>query len=52
MTRGDEKKWIEQLRMNPPKLLDEDDLRFVCQKVKEILIEENNVQSISTPVIM
>ncbi|KOB60333.1 serine/threonine-protein phosphatase 6 [Plasmodium falciparum HB3] len=52
MAKGEERKWIEQLRMNPPKLLDESDLRLVCQRVKEILVEENNVQSIKPPVII
>ena len=42
-------KWIDILRKDRS-CLDERDLRLLCDKVKEILIEENNVQPVRTPV--
>ncbi|CEM17366.1 unnamed protein product [Vitrella brassicaformis CCMP3155] len=45
-----EDQWIEQLRQNPPRYLTEKDLKYVCMKVKEILVEESNVQHVDTPV--
>jgi len=41
-------KYIKQLREG--QCLPERDLRMVCEKVKEILIEESNVQPVSAPV--
>lgn len=40
--------WLEQLRNG--KILEERDLRLLCEKVKEIVIEESNVQPVSAPV--
>ena len=45
-----EDKWLEQLRKI--KYLPADDLKLLCEKAKEILIEESNVQYVSTPVII
>ena len=42
-------KWIDILRKDRCPL-PERDLRLLCEKVKEILIEENNVQPVRTPV--
>ena len=42
-------KWIDILRKDKCPL-PERDLRLLCEKVKEILIEENNVQPVRTPV--
>lgn len=42
-------KWIDTLRKDKCPL-PERDLRLLCEKVKEILIEENNVQPVRTPV--
>lgn len=41
-------KWIEKLRT--VKVLDELELRILCTKVKEILMEESNVTPVSSPV--
>ncbi|CAI2374882.1 unnamed protein product [Moneuplotes crassus] len=40
--------WLETIKGG--KCLPEKDLRVLCEKVKEILIEENNVQPVSAPV--
>jgi hypothetical protein len=49
MSRGcDVDAWLEQLRNG--KILEERDLRLLCEKVKEIVIEESNVQPVSAPV--
>lgn len=40
--------WLEQLY--DCKCLAERDLRMCCEMVKELLIEENNVQPVSAPV--
>ena len=45
-----EDKWIEQLKQ--AKCLDEHDLKLLYDKVKEIFIEESNVQPVSAPVIV
>jgi serine/threonine-protein phosphatase 6 catalytic subunit len=45
-----EDKWISQLYDS--KCLTERDLKLLCEKVKEILIEESNVQPVSAPVIV
>ncbi|KAF8820142.1 putative serine/threonine protein phosphatase [Cardiosporidium cionae] len=42
--------WLAKLRQDPPELLTEAELKSACEKVKEILIEENNVKLISSPV--
>lgn len=33
-------------------IIEENDLRLLCEKVKEILVEESNVQPITSPVIV
>ena len=43
-----EDKWLEALKES--KCLSEKDLKELCEKAKEILIEENNVQYMSAPV--
>eukprot|EP00386_Alphamonas_edax_P008860 GDKI01028999.1.p1 GENE.GDKI01028999.1~~GDKI01028999.1.p1 ORF type:complete len:308 (-),score=92.87 GDKI01028999.1:132-1055(-) len=45
-------RWLEGLRKNPPEYLSEQDLKMLCNKVKEILIEENNVQPVDAPVVI
>ena len=40
--------WLEAIKSG--KCLPEKDLRVLCEKVKEILIEENNVQPVKAPV--
>eukprot|EP01066_Platyproteum_vivax_P002381 Platyproteum_vivax@DN12903_c0_g1_i1.p1 len=45
-------KWLTQLHKEPPEYLAEQDLKFVCQQVKEILVEENNVQPVLSPVMV
>ena len=45
-----EDKWLEQLK--ELKCLSEEDLKQLCEKAKEIFIEESNVQYVSTPVII
>lgn len=48
MTSGDLDSWIEQLL--ECKHLSESQMTTLCAKVTEILIEESNVQPVSTPV--
>ena len=43
-------KWLADLKQG--KILSERDLKSLCEKVKEIMIEESNVQPISAPVIV
>lgn len=43
-------KWLEQLKDLEP--LEEADLKQLCEKAKEIFIEESNVQNVSAPVII
>lgn len=45
---GGPAQWIEHLRAG--KLLSELELKQVCEIVKQILIEESNVQAVSSPV--
>ena len=45
-----EDKWLEDLRQL--KCLSERDLKQLCEKAKEIFIEESNVQNVSAPVII
>ncbi|MCQ2821558.1 MAG: metallophosphoesterase, partial [archaeon] len=45
-----EDKWIEMLKNG--KCLPEKQLKQMCEKVKEILIQESNVQAVSAPVIV
>lgn len=45
-----EKAWLEQLKEG--KCLDERSLKDLCNKVKEILVEESNLQPVSAPVIV
>uniref|UniRef100_A0A0G4IC55 Serine/threonine-protein phosphatase n=1 Tax=Chromera velia CCMP2878 TaxID=1169474 RepID=A0A0G4IC55_9ALVE len=45
-------RWIEGLRKPAPEYLTERDLKRVCESVKTILIEENNVQHVSSPVVI
>ncbi len=40
--------WLATLKEG--KCLDEKALRMLCERVKEILIEENNVQPVKAPV--
>jgi len=41
-------KWIEQLRRCEP--LAEKDVKVLCEKALEILVEESNVQRVDAPV--
>jgi serine/threonine-protein phosphatase 6 catalytic subunit len=43
-------KWIELLKEG--KLLSEPQLKILCERVKEILMEESNVQPVSAPVVI
>ena len=45
-----EDKWLEDLK--ELKCLPEKDLKQLCEKAKEIFIEESNVQNVSAPVII
>jgi len=45
-----EDKWLEYLK--ELKCLSEEDLKQLCEKAKEIFIEESNVQNVSAPVII
>ena len=40
--------WLNQLKQG--KVLEERDLRNVCEKIKELLIEESNIQPVQAPV--
>ena len=40
--------WLDTVKRGD--ILNERDLRILCEKVKEILIEESNVQPVSAPV--
>jgi len=46
----EEDKWLEQVKQG--KCLTEHDLKKLCDKLKEILCEENNVQPVDAPVIV
>ena len=43
-------KWLEQLKQG--KCISERDVKLLCEKVKEILVEESNVQPVSAPVVI
>ena len=45
-----EDKWLEQIKEG--KCLTEHDLKILCDKLKEILCEESNVQPVDAPVIV
>eukprot|EP00826_Nyctotherus_ovalis_P020990 TRINITY_DN1668_c0_g1_i3.p3 TRINITY_DN1668_c0_g1~~TRINITY_DN1668_c0_g1_i3.p3 ORF type:complete len:113 (-),score=10.12 TRINITY_DN1668_c0_g1_i3:834-1172(-) len=45
---GDIDAWLEQLKGG--KCIPEKDLRVLCDKVKDLLLEEANVQPVQTPV--
>ena len=45
-----EDKWLEELK--DLKCLNEKDLKELCEKAKEIFVEESNVQIVSAPVII
>jgi hypothetical protein len=45
-----EQQWLDTLMKGNP--LPENDLFALCEKAKEILLEENNVQPVSAPVIL
>ena len=50
MSKGyDVDAWIETLKDDRVCLL-ETDVRILCQKAKEILVEESNIQPVRTPV--
>ena len=44
----DPDKWIEQLRQC--KHLPEPDMKILCDRVRNILLEESNIQPVSSPV--
>ena len=48
MSDSDLDKWIEQLRQCEP--LKEQEVKLLCQKALEVLVEESNVQVVSAPV--
>ena len=43
-------RWLEDLK--EMKCLNERDVKHLCDKAKEIFVEESNVQNVSTPVII
>ena len=45
-----EDKWIETVKQC--KCLSEHDLKLLCDKVRELLCEESNVQPVSAPVVV
>ena len=45
-----EDKWLEQLKQG--KCISEHDVKILCDKLKEILCEESNVQPVDAPVIV
>ncbi len=45
-----EDKWLEQLKQG--KCINEHDVKILCDKLKEILCEESNVQPVDAPVIV
>eukprot|EP01023_Acetabularia_acetabulum_P014472 TRINITY_DN17075_c0_g1_i1.p1 TRINITY_DN17075_c0_g1~~TRINITY_DN17075_c0_g1_i1.p1 ORF type:complete len:308 (-),score=41.17 TRINITY_DN17075_c0_g1_i1:1112-2035(-) len=47
-SNGDLDRWIEQLKKCEP--LKEQDVKILCQKALEILVEESNVQTVPAPV--
>ena len=40
--------WLQEVKSGS--LIPERELRILCEKVKEVLIEESNVQPVSAPV--
>jgi len=46
--RVDVDKWLAQL--SEGRILDERDLRLLCEMVKDLVIEESNCQAVSAPV--
>eukprot|EP00922_Rhytidocystis_sp_ex-Travisia-forbesii_P021008 GHVS01030828.1.p1 GENE.GHVS01030828.1~~GHVS01030828.1.p1 ORF type:complete len:269 (+),score=28.75 GHVS01030828.1:84-890(+) len=42
--------WLDNFHHTPPQILSETHLKQVCSQVKQLLIQENNVQPISSPV--
>jgi len=48
MSDSDVDRWLETVKMS--NVLPERDLRILCEKIKEILIEESNVQPVKAPV--
>lgn len=48
MTISNPDKWIEQLMRCEP--LSETDMKTLCERVRSILIEESNIQPVSSPV--
>jgi len=47
---ADVDKWLEQLKQ--AKCISENDLKILCEKAKEIFVEESNIQLVSAPVIV
>ena len=45
-------KLIEKLLEPEPKILEQRELRWLCEKAKEILLEESNVQPVAAPVVI
>jgi serine/threonine-protein phosphatase 6 catalytic subunit len=48
MSKGDVDRWLETVKNGT--ILPERELRILCEKIKEILIEESNVQPVKAPV--
>ena len=45
-----EEEWLESLKQG--RILPESDLICLCERAKEIFIEENNVQNVQSPVVI
>jgi hypothetical protein len=43
-------KWMEHVKTC--KFLEEPDLKMLCEKVKELLLEESNVQPVASPITL
>lgn len=43
-------KWLEHIKKC--KFLEEPDLKMLCEKVKELLLEESNVQPVAAPITL
>ena len=50
MSSKDIDQWLETIKNGT--ILSELNLRLMCEKVKEILIEESNVQPVAAPVVI
>lgn len=50
LSNGDLDRFMDQLLSETCKPLSEDEVKSLCEKAREILMEESNVQAVSCPV--